>query len=71
LLTAALEDVGLASIGYTVTVIDTQADADRRHFLGSPTFSVDGQDLFPKRAATPLFRAASTRAREGFRSFAT
>ena len=46
LLTAALEDVGLGPVGFTITVIDTKADADRRHFVGSPTFSVDGQDLF-------------------------
>jgi hypothetical protein len=48
LLTAALEDVGLESVDYTVTVVDTQADADQRHFLGSPTFSLDGHDLFPE-----------------------
>lgn len=46
LLTAAMEDVGLGLVGYTVTVVDTQADAARRQLVGSPTFSVDGQDLF-------------------------
>lgn len=35
-LTTALADVGLGSVGFTVTVVDSQEDADRRHFIGSP-----------------------------------
>ena len=53
LLTSALEDVGLGSVGYTLTIIDTQADADQSHFIGSPTFSVDSQDLFPEPGRDP------------------
>jgi hypothetical protein len=58
LLTSALEDVGLGSAGYTVTVIAAQADADRRHFIGSLTFSVDGDDIFaePGRPASVACR---------------
>jgi hypothetical protein len=54
LLRSALDDIGLRSVDYTVTVIDTQEAADRRHFVGSPTISVDGEDLFaqPERAAS-------------------
>lgn len=48
LLAEALADVGLGSVEFAVTVIESQADADRRHFIGSPTFSVDGQDVFPE-----------------------
>jgi hypothetical protein len=48
LLRAALYDIGLGSVGHTVAVIDTQADAERRHFVGSPTFCVDGEDVFPE-----------------------
>ena len=47
-LRTALDDVGLGSVGYPVTVIDSQAEADLRHFIGSPTICVDGQDLFPE-----------------------
>lgn len=47
-LTTALADVGLGSVGFTVTVIDSQEDADRRHFIGSPTICVDGEDVFPE-----------------------
>jgi hypothetical protein len=45
-LRTALDDIGLGSVGYTVTVVDTQEHADRRHFVGSPTICVDGQDIF-------------------------
>jgi len=45
-LAAALKDIGLGTVGYTVTVIDSQDDAEQRHFVGSPTFSVDGADVF-------------------------
>ncbi len=47
-LTQALADVGLGSVGFTVTVIDSQEDADRRRFIGSPTICVDGEDVFPE-----------------------
>ncbi len=50
LLATALADVGLGSVGYTVTVIDSQDDAERRHFIGSPTICVDGVDLFAEPA---------------------
>jgi hypothetical protein len=43
-----LADIGLGSIAFTVTVIDSQDDADRRHFIGSPTICIDGNDLFPE-----------------------
>lgn len=48
LLTQALADVGLGSAGFTVTVIDSLEDADRRHFIGSPTICVEGGDVFPE-----------------------
>ncbi len=47
-LTTALEDVGLGSVGFDITLIETQVDADLRHFIGSPTICVDGVDLFPE-----------------------
>lgn len=47
-LTQALADVGLGSVGYSVAVVESQEEADRRHFVGSPTIAVDGADLFPE-----------------------
>lgn len=47
-LTQALADVGLGSVGFTVIVIDSQETADRRRFIGSPTICVDGEDVFPE-----------------------
>jgi hypothetical protein len=31
-----------------VKVIDTQEEADSRHFVGSPTICADGSDVFPE-----------------------
>lgn len=45
-LRAALDDIGLGSVGFTVTVIATQEEADRRRFVGSPSIYVDGEDVF-------------------------
>lgn len=47
-LTTALSDIGLGSVGFTVTVIESQHDAELRHFIGSPTICVDGADVFPQ-----------------------
>ncbi|OJY52843.1 hypothetical protein [Pseudonocardia sp. 73-21] len=47
-LTTALSDIGLGSLGFTVTVIESQHDAELRHFIGSPTICVDGADVFPQ-----------------------
>lgn len=45
-LARALADVGLGAVGFSVTVIGSQDAADRRQFIGSPTFCVDGEDVF-------------------------
>lgn len=45
-LTAALRDIGLGALGYTVRVIDSQDTAEQRHFVGSPTICMDGLDIF-------------------------
>jgi hypothetical protein len=46
LLGTALGDIGLGSLGFTLTVIDTLEAAERRHFIGSPTIAVNGEDIF-------------------------
>lgn len=47
-LTQAMADIGLGSVGFAVTVIDSQRAAARRQFIGSPTICVDGADVFPE-----------------------
>jgi hypothetical protein len=51
MLRAALTDVGLESASFTTTIIGSQREAEARGFVGSPTFSVDGRDLFPEPAS--------------------
>ena len=46
-LQAVLDETGLAVARLTVTVVDSQAEAVRRGFTGSPTFLLDGVDPFP------------------------
>lgn len=41
---ADLADLGAASV--TVTVVESMQEAQRRHFVGSPTFLIDGVDPF-------------------------
>jgi hypothetical protein len=47
-LTTALDDIKLGAVGFAVRVIDSQDEADRRHFVGSPTICIDGADVFPE-----------------------
>ncbi len=47
---AALEAVG-SSTSITTTVIATEAEARARGFTGSPTFLVNGRDLFAQPGA--------------------
>jgi hypothetical protein len=46
LLRTALDDVGLSACPIPVTIVDTDDAARTRRFAGSPTFLVDGTDLF-------------------------
>ncbi|HET9647983.1 MAG TPA: hypothetical protein VFP34_07100 [Microlunatus sp.] len=46
LLRQALDDIGLGSESFTVRMVDTQSEADDLHFGGSPTFMVEGRDVF-------------------------
>lgn len=47
LLRTALDDIGLARLQPLVRVIASTNAAEEEGFAGSPTFAVDGQDLFP------------------------
>ena len=42
----AADQAGLADLTVTVTVIDSETQATRRGFTGSPTFLLDGSDPF-------------------------
>ena len=44
---AILEDLGLTDISIVTSWIEDEATAERRHFVGSPTFRVDDQELIP------------------------
>jgi hypothetical protein len=47
LLRRALDDLGLRDLVYSTTTITTEEQAAERGFAGSPSFHVDGTDLFP------------------------
>lgn len=46
LLRECLDAAGSAATEVEVVLVATQQDADRLGFAGSPTFAVDGRDLF-------------------------
>jgi hypothetical protein len=46
LLRQALDDIGLAHVPFSTIVVSTPAHAAELRFVGSPTFAVDGRDLF-------------------------
>ncbi|MEO5709387.1 MAG: hypothetical protein ABIQ59_06165 [Nocardioidaceae bacterium] len=48
LLRTALDDVGLGASGVAVDVVHSQEEAEARYFVGSPTFCLDGADVFPE-----------------------
>ena len=53
MLRTALDDVGLTSIAFRTTVIDTQHGAEQRGFTGSPTILIDGLDPFIEPGRAP------------------
>lgn len=46
LLRTALDDVGLAPIGFRTTVVSSPQEAHQRGFIGSPTILLNGADPF-------------------------
>lgn len=45
----ALADIGLSRVEPRVTMIATQDEAEARQFIGSPTFAMNGRDVFEVR----------------------
>ncbi|GGU90026.1 hypothetical protein GCM10010211_65740 [Streptomyces albospinus] len=62
LLRRALDDVGLTDVTWDTQVVADQDEAERIGFTGSPTFLIDGRDLFaePGRAAGLTCRMYAT-----------
>ncbi|GGM18623.1 hypothetical protein GCM10011594_43380 [Nakamurella endophytica] len=52
LLRGALDDIGLGSQSFEVVMVESPAMAEQMHFLGSPTFTVEGRDLFDEPGRT-------------------
>jgi hypothetical protein len=53
LVRGALDELGWTDTSLTVRTIDTQAEADRQGFTGSPTPLVNGEDRFAKPGRAP------------------
>ncbi|MFI5892398.1 hypothetical protein ACIA5D_20045 [Actinoplanes sp. NPDC051513] len=52
-LRGALDEAGLNDVPVTTLIIDTQDEADRIGFIGSPTILIDGRDPFPDSGQEP------------------
>jgi len=65
LLRGALDDIGLGHIVVRTTIVATDEDAHKIGFVGSPTFVVDGHDLFAEAGATPAVTCRLYRANGG------
>jgi hypothetical protein len=50
----ALSEIGHAATEVSFVAVETEADAAAQGFQGSPTFTVDGEDLFPGGAGGAL-----------------
>ena len=59
-LRAAAELAGLGTVPLTVTVVDSAEEAQRRGFVGSPMFLIDGVDPFAVRPNGVTCRVYST-----------
>jgi hypothetical protein len=62
----ACDDAGLPQPSVEIEWVETDDEAQTRRFIGSPTFLVDGADLFPEPDAPPgltcrLYRRADGR----------
>ena len=53
LLRDVLHAAGLTDAGFDTVVIDTDETATALNFPGSPTFAIDGEDIFPQRHSQP------------------
>ncbi|WP_173054816.1 DF family (seleno)protein [Phytohabitans houttuyneae] len=49
----ALDEAGLTDVPVTTVTVDTDEDATRLRFLGSPTILINGRDPFPGAGQPP------------------
>ena len=49
----ALDEAGLSDVPLTVRTVDSQDEADRLGFVGSPTILINGRDPFPGTGGKP------------------
>ena len=49
----ALDEAGLSDVPVTAVTVDTQKEADRLGFLGSPTILINGRDPVPGNGQQP------------------
>ncbi|MBA2948894.1 hypothetical protein [Streptomyces himalayensis] len=61
----ALNDTGLTTTGFTTRVIDSQAEAERSSFTGSPTILINGRDPFAEPDTAPSLACRIYRTRGG------
>lgn len=62
----ALEAEGIDAVLLTVREIDNDADAAQLNFHGSPTFTINGRDLFPA-ATDPAVTCRVYRTKDGLK----
>lgn len=61
----ALDDVGLSAVQFTTRVIETQDEAERIGFTGSPSVSIDGRDPFVEPGQLPALACRLYRDNDG------
>jgi hypothetical protein len=59
----ALDQEGLSDVPVTAVTVDTEAEAARLGFPGSPTILIDGHDPFPEPTAGQPLPVGSTSTR--------
>lgn len=51
-LNSALKDEGMHDVDIQLVLINNEEDATKEKFLGSPSFHINGQDLWPEERTT-------------------
>lgn len=67
LLRRALDDVGLSRVPVRTRVVESEPEAERLGFIGSPTVRIDGEDPFAE-SARPVGLACRVYLTDGVRS---
>jgi hypothetical protein len=65
LLRRGLDDIGLGAVAFETVVVSDPARAAELSFVGSPSFMVDGRDLFAEPDVAPALACRLYRTRSG------